>query len=240
MTPCYHFEILDDATIANAKTASAYRGPPFERAGPSVPGVASRDAGRFVRDHARRARPDGGRHRLADDRRRTEGLRSVRLGGDVVFADISHHRADFRPARRLLRAQAVRHRVDRRLYWGVDTMRRRAQYAVSRVRARPAGHRRRHARRHGVRLYRRSLPRFGRAVALAGADEFGFRHRQRHRAIAWRFSHAVLRLALGFLRQSARRSALAPFRLALSAASAADAARGAHTPRLARRAFEDR
>ena len=192
------------------------------------------DARHFVRHDAGRARSDRGRHRAAHHRLRTEGLRALRVGRHVVSADLGDHRADFRPPRRLLRAQAVRDRVDRRVHRGVGAVRRGQQHAVPRACARLAGHRRRDAGRHRVRLHSRSVPRLGRASALAGADEFGVRDCERGGAVARRLSHAVLRLALGVLCESAGRPAVAVFRLALPAASAACRARRQDAARLAR------
>ena len=158
---------------------------------------------------------------LPDHRRRTQGLRPVRVGRHLVSADLRHHRTHFRPPWRLLRTQTVRDCIDRRVHGGVRAVRPRQQHDVPRARARVAGHRRRHAGRHRVRLHRRPVPRQRRAPALAGPDEFGVRHRERDRAVARRVSHPVLRLAVGVLRESAGRRAVAVLRLALPAASSA-------------------
>ena len=197
--------------------------------------IAARDARACMRRDARRARPDDRRHRDAAHRRRTEGLRPVRVGRDVLHACIGHHDSDLRQARRPVWTQALPGRRDRALHGGLRAVRQGRQHAAARDRARRAGHRRRHPDRHDLRERRRPVSRRATAPALARVREHSVRRREHHRADTRRSAHATRRLAARVLRERARGRRVAPVRQALSAEPAAGARRRPREARLARR-----
>ncbi len=200
--------------IAVSKNGRSYRRASLLGTSAPVPRIADGDARGLFRDHAGRARSNGGRHGAADYRRRTQRLRPVRVGRHVLLAHLRDHRAYFRPARRLLRPQTVRDRVHRGLHRRVRALRLGEQYAVSRARARTSRHWRRDAGRHRVCLHCRSVPGFSRAPSMASHDEFRIRYCECGWPVAGRDPDAILRLALRVLREFAGRLVVGVFRVA--------------------------
>lgn len=191
------------------------------RTGAEFPPAVAGDPRRMLRRRHGGARPDRDRHGPADDRRRAEGLRSLRLGRHLVSALLDHRRADLRQARRRARPQALRPRRHPAVHRRLDAVRPGAGHAGTGAGARPAGHRRRHAGRHRLRHRRGSVPGAARTAALAGAAQRRLRPRQRLRPHAGRIPDRILGLALGILCQPAGGRREPVVRVALSAADPA-------------------